>query len=109
MEETKTSEEIDAKIITVNEIMEEVVTDTRELIQDLRSGIIMYYIMGIQCVLMGFLNIWTNRHYIADGDSLSLLLSALLILTGPYIIYQGYILRKKYTRLFEAGQQLTSG
>ena len=109
MEETKSNEEIDTEIITITQIMEEVATDTWELIQDLRSGIIMYYIVGIQCVLMGFLNIWTTRHYIADGDSLSLLLAASLILTGPYIAYQGFNLQKKYTRLFEAGQQLSRG
>lgn len=109
MEETNLKEKkIDDKIITMNQIFDEVITDTQDFIQDLRSGIIMYFLMGLQCILMGILNLWSNRQDIASGDTLMLILSVLLVSTGPVIIYSGSMLRKKYEKLLEAGKLLNT-
>lgn len=107
MEEINTNN-MDEKIDSMSKILEEIVTDTNEFIQDMNSGIIMYYLMGIMTFLTGILNIWSNRIAILNGDSLYLIFSIALIVSGPIIAYQGLRLRIKYCRLFEARKQLIS-
>ena len=107
MEEINSNREhLDEKMNSMNQILEETVTDTNEFIQDMNSGIIMYYLMGLMTFLSGILNIWSNRVSILSGDSLYLLLSLVLIVIGPLIAYRGLMLRIKYCRLFEARKRL---
>lgn len=106
MEEANTP--IDEKMDSMTKILDEIVTDTNEFIQDLNSGIIMYYLMGLMTFLSGILNIWSNRIAIMNGDSLYLIFSLGLLVSGPIITYKGLLLRIKYCRLFEAGKRLIS-
>ena len=105
MEETSTNN-IDEKIDSMNNILNEIVSDTNEFIQDMNSGIIMYYLMGLMTFLTGILNLWSNRVTIMNGDALYLIFSVPLIIIGPIVVYYGLKLRIKYCKLSEAGKQL---
>ena len=105
MEETNTNN-LDEKIDSMNKILDEIVTDTNEFIQDMNSGIIMYYLMGLMTYLNGILSLWSNRIAIMNGDALYLIFSVPLIIIGPIVVYYGLKLRIKYCKLFEAGKQL---
>ena len=53
VENYSNEKKIEKKIDTMNQILEEVITDTKDFIQDLRSGIVMYFLMGLETILVG--------------------------------------------------------
>lgn len=98
--------EHEEKITKLNSIFQEILVDAKELVGDLLSGIYMTFIMGAFCILVGILNIWSNRHYILGGDYLYLLLAIGTAASGVIIILRGFTLRRKYSRLYMLWKKL---
>ncbi len=95
------------QIIELNQILEELLVDARELVGDLLSGISMTFVMGVVGVILGVQTLWYNRHYITSGDYIPLLLAIAIMASGALIILRGLTLRSKYSKLhkFKSGDE----
>jgi hypothetical protein len=97
---------LDEKIDEMNQIFEELISDARGFAEDFISGIYMYFIMGIMCVISGIQTIWSNRFFIIEGDYVPLILAVLVMVSGTIIIFRGYLLRVKYSSFFDNRKRL---
>lgn len=85
----------------LNKIFEELLFDARELVSDMLSGIHLTFVMGAVSIVLGIQTTWYNRHYIAAGDWVPLVLAGVIVASGALIILRGLALRSKYSRLYE--------
>ena len=89
------------EIIELNQILEDLLVDARELVGDLLSGISMTFVMGVVGVVLGVQTLWYNRHYIISGDYIPLFLAIFIMASGALIIVRGLTLRSKYSKLYK--------
>lgn len=97
---------LDEKIDEMNQIFEELISDARSFAEDFISGIYMYFIMGLMCVISGIHTIWSNRFFIIEGDYVPLILAIIVMVSGLIIIFRGFLLRIKYSKLFDGRKRL---
>ena len=89
------------EIIELNQILEDLLVDARELVGDLLSGISLTIGMGAVGVILGVQTLWYNRHYIISGDYIPLFLTSVIMASGALIMLRGLALRSKYSKLYK--------
>jgi hypothetical protein len=94
------------RVSELNNILKELMDDAKTFANDIISSIYLYYFAGILSVLFGLQTGWYNRTYILTGDLIPLLLVIAQIILGAIIAIRGYLLKKKYTRIFELKKRL---
>ncbi len=105
-DENQDNKLINEKMDELNRIFLDLIKDANDLTQDLISGIHLNFVMGAISIVFAFQSLWYNRVYIVNGDYVPLILSSIMILSGLIIINRGFILRTKYTRLYQARDRL---
>ena len=89
------------KIITLNEIFEDVISDASDLIKDLSWSVKTYLFFGLIMILFGISEIAYNAEVMQERYYIPLFVAGCLLFAGAAQIIQYFRLRKKYSRLFE--------
>jgi uncharacterized membrane protein HdeD (DUF308 family) len=95
-----------AKIQTLNEIFKEVILDASELIKDLNWGVKTYLLFGLIMVLFGVQTLTYNIESLQEQLYIPLFIGAMMLFAGFAQIFNYLRLRKKYSRLFKAQNEL---
>ena len=97
---------LDEKMDQLNKILLDLIQDASDLTEDLINGIHLNFIMGTVSIIFAIQSLWYNRVYISNGDLVPLVLSLIMIASGLLIINRGFMLRGKYSRLYQAKNRL---
>jgi hypothetical protein len=93
-------------ISVLNEIFEDVISDASELIEDLSWGVKTYLFFGLIMVLFGVQTLVYNIESIQEQLYIPLFVAGTLMFAGSVQIRNYFRLRKKYSRLFRAQNEL---
>jgi hypothetical protein len=96
------------KITGLNEIFEDVISDASDLIKDLSWSVKTYLMFGLIMILFGVSEIAYNAEVMQERFYLPLFIAGTLFFAGAVQVYQYFKLRKKYSRLFKAQDELRS-
>ena len=94
------------KIGILNEIFEDVISDASDLIKDLSWSVKTYFLFGLIMILFGISEIAYNAEVLSERYYIPLIIASVLFFAGAAQIYQYFRLRKKYSRLFRAQEDL---
>ena len=94
------------KITSLNEIFEDVISDASDLIKDLSWSVKTYLMFGLIMILFGISEIAYNAEVMQERYYLPLIIACTLFFAGAVQVYQYFKLRKKYSRLFKAQDEL---
>jgi uncharacterized membrane protein HdeD (DUF308 family) len=94
------------RISVLNEIFEDVISDASELIEDLSWGVKTYLFFGLIMVLFGVQTLVYNIESIQEQLYIPLFVAGTLLFAGSVQILNYFRLRKKYSRLFRAQNEL---
>ena len=94
------------KISVLNEIFENVISDASELIEDLYWSVKTYIFLGFIMVLFGLQTIVYNIESIQEQLYIPLFVAGAMLFAGSAQISNYFRLRKKYSRLFKAENEL---
>ena len=94
------------KISVLNEIFENVISDASELIEDLYWSVKTYIFFGFIMVLFGLQTIVYNIESIQEQLYIPLFVAGAMLFAGSAQISNYFRLRKKYSRLFKAENEL---
>jgi hypothetical protein len=94
------------KISVLNEIFEDVISDASELIEDLYWGVKTYLFFGLIMVLFGVQTLVYNIESIQEQLYIPLFVAGTMLFAGGAQILNYFRLRKKYSRLFRAQNEL---
>jgi hypothetical protein len=94
------------KISVLNEIFEDVISDASELIEDLYWGVKTYLFFGLIMVLFGVQTLVYNIESIQEQLYIPLFVAGTMLFAGSVQILNYFRLRKKYSRLFRAQNEL---
>ncbi len=95
-----------AKINHLDEILEDVVSDTTELAKDLNWSVKTYLLFGLIMILFGISEIAYNAEVLQERYYLPLFITGALFFAGAAQIYQYFRLKKKYARLLGIRNEL---
>ena len=107
MEDGETNDEnhVD-KVPVLNKIFEGLISDASDLIRDLYWGVKTYLIFGLMSILFGIHEFASNIDLFGERLYIPLFISGCLIFCGVVQIVNFFKLRKKYSRLFQAQEEL---
>ena len=94
------------KVPVLNKIFEGLISDASELVRDLYWGVKTYLIFGLMSILFGIYSFASNIDLFGEGLYIPLFISGCLIFCGLAQIWNFFRLRKKYSRLFKAQEEL---
>jgi hypothetical protein len=94
------------KISVLNEIFEDVISDASDLIRDLYWGVKTYLFFGLIMVLFGVQTLVYNIESIQEQLYIPLFVAGIMLFAGSVQILNYFRLRKKYTRLFRAQNEM---
>jgi hypothetical protein len=97
---------VDEKIDYLNQIFIDLINDATDLSEDLINGIRLNFVLGVISIVFAVQSLWYNRGYISEGDWVPIILASIMIISGLIIIYRGFILQNKYSRVFRARREL---
>jgi len=103
-----TGEENVEKIEALNEIFEDVISDASDLIKDLYWSVKMYLLFGLITVLFGVQTLVYNIETIQEQFFIPAFVAGTMLFAGAVQIANYFRLRKKYSRLFRAQDELKS-
>ena len=106
MIDPNSNDKLDEKMDQLNKILLDLIKDANDLTQDLMNGIHMIFILGIVSIIFAIQTLWYNRLYIMNRDYVPLFLALMMIISGLLILSRGFMLRNKYTRLYQARNRL---
>lgn len=101
-----TNENKAEKINELNNIFGELINDSKSFAKDMMSGIYLYYFAGILSIIFGIQTGWYNQTYILNYDLIPLILVMAQILVGLILMTRGYVLKKKYSRIFTLDRRI---
>ncbi len=94
------------KIGHLNQIFEDVISDASDLIKDLYWSVKMYLFFGLITLLFGVQTLFYNMDYIQERHYIPLFITVTMIFAGTVQIVKYFSLRKKYSRLFNAQNEM---
>jgi len=94
------------KVSALNQIFEDVISDASDLIKDLYWSVKMYLFFGLITLLFGVQTLFYNIDYIQERHYIPLFITVTMILAGTVQIIKYFSLRKKYSRLFHAQNEM---
>lgn len=94
------------KVQVLNEIFKDVISDATELIKDLSWSVKTYLLFGLIMILFGIQTFASNVETLQEQLYIPLFISVTLIFAGSVQIIQYFRLRRKYSRLFKAREEL---
>jgi len=94
------------KISVLNEIFEDVISDASDLIKDLNWSVKTYLLFGLITILFGVQTLVYNIDSIQEHLYIPLFVAGIMLFAGSAQIFNYFRLRKKYTRLFRAQDEL---
>jgi hypothetical protein len=94
------------KISVLNEIFEDVISDTSDLIKDLYWGVKTYLFFGLIMVLFGVQTLVYNMESIQEQLYIPLFVAGTMLFAGSVQILNYFRLKKKYSRLFKVQNEL---
>lgn len=94
------------KVKVLDEILEDVVSDSSELIKDLNWGVKSFLLFGLIMVLFGVQTLLYNIDSIQEQLYVPLFITSIMLFAGLAQIAHYLKLRKKYSRLFKAQNEL---
>jgi len=94
------------KISALNEIFENVISDTSDLIKDLNWGVKTYLLFGLITILFGVQTLVYNIDSIQEHLYIPLFVAGTMLFAGSVQILNYFRLRKKYSRLFRVQDEL---
>ena len=107
MEDSNQPKENDAeKVVVLNTIFEELVTDASDLVKDLYWGVKTYIFFGLITLLFGVQEIVYNMEVLVERFYIPLFIGGALIFCGVVQILNYFRLRSKYSRLFKVQSEL---
>jgi hypothetical protein len=100
-DKTSDDEKRSQKIGALNSILEDLISDSSELVKDLNWSVKTYLIFGMIMVLFGVQTLAYNIEYLQQREFIPLLVAGSLFFCGAAQIVNYFRLRKKYARLFQ--------
>jgi len=94
------------KISALNEIFEDVISDASDLIKDLYWSVKTYLLFGLITILFGVQTLVYNIDSIQEHFYIPLFVAVTMLFAGAVQILNYFRLRKKYSRLFRAQDEL---
>ena len=94
------------KVPVLNKIFEGLISDASELVRDLYWGVKTYLIFGLMSTLFGVYSFASNIDLFGERLYIPLFISGCLIFFGLAQMVNFFRLRKKYSRLFKAQEEL---
>lgn len=94
------------KIGVLNEIFEDVISDTSELVKDLSWSVKTYLFFGLIMILFGISEIAYTAEVMQERYYLPLFVAGTLIFAGAAQVYNYFRLRRKYSKLFSVQDEL---
>ena len=94
------------KINHLNQIFEDVISDASDLIKDLYWSVKMYLFFGLITLLFGVQTLLYNVDYIQERHYIPLFITVTMIFAGTVQIIKYFSLREKYSRLFNAQNEM---
>jgi hypothetical protein len=102
----ETGEENVEKIGALNEIFEDVISDASDLIKDLYWSVKTYLLFGLITILFGVQTLVYNIDTIQEQYFIPAFVAGTMLFAGAVQIGNYFRLRKKYSRLFRAQDEL---
>ena len=96
------------KINTLNDILEDLITDASDLVKDLRWSVKTYLLFGLVLICFGISEIAYSAEVMQDRYYIPLFISGVLFFAGVAQIYNYFRLSKKYSRLLRVQDELDS-
>jgi hypothetical protein len=106
MDNKETGEENVEKIGVLNEIFEDVISDASDLIKDLYWSVKTYLLFGLITILFGVQTLVYNIDTIQEQYFIPAFVAGTMLFAGAVQIGNYFRLRKKYSRLFRAQDEL---
>ncbi len=94
------------KINTLNEILEDVISDASDLIKDLYWSVKTYLLFGLITILFGVQTLVYNIDTIQEHFFIPAFVAGTMLFAGAVQILNYFRLRKKYSRLFKVQDEL---
>jgi uncharacterized membrane protein HdeD (DUF308 family) len=94
------------KIGALNEIFEDVISDASELIKDLYWSVKSYLLFGLVTLLFGVQTLLYNIDTLQEQLFIPAFVAGTMLFAGVVQIGNYFRLRKKYSRLFKAQDEL---
>jgi hypothetical protein len=94
------------KISTLNEIFEDVISDTSDLIKDPYWGVKTYLLFGLIMVLFGVQTLVYNIESIQSQLYVPMFVAGAMLFAGSAQVFNYFRLKKKYSRLFLTQREL---
>jgi Ca2+/Na+ antiporter len=94
------------KISALNEIFEDVISDASDLIKDLYWSVKTYLLFGLITILFGVQTLVYNIDSFQEHLYIPLFVAGTMLFAGAVQILNYFRLRKKYSRLFRAQDEL---
>jgi Ca2+/Na+ antiporter len=106
MDSKEMSETDIKKIGALNEIFEDVISDASELIKDLYWSVKSYLLFGLVTLLFGVQTLLYNIDALQEQLFIPAFVAGTMLFAGAVQIGNYFRLRKKYSRLFRAQDEL---
>jgi len=94
------------KISALNEIFEDVISDASDLIKDLNWSVKTYLLFGLITILFGVQTLVYNIETIQEQFFIPAFVAGTMLFAGSVQILNYFRLRKKYSKLFKAQDEL---
>jgi len=94
------------KISALNEIFEDVISDASDLIKDLYWSVKTYLLFGLITILFGVQTLVHSMDTIQEQFFIPVFVAGTMLFAGAVQILNYFRLRKKYSRLFRAQDEL---
>jgi hypothetical protein len=94
------------KILVLNTIFEDLITDASDLVKDLYWGVKTYLFFGIITILFGVQEIVYNIDIVQERLYIPLFVGGVLLFSGFAQLLNYFRLRSKYSRLFKVQSEL---
>jgi hypothetical protein len=94
-------------ISTLNQIVEDVISDASDLAKDLSWSVKTYLLFGLIMILFGISEIAYNAEVMQERYYIPLFIASLMFFAGAVQIYNYFRLNKKYARLLGIQDELS--
>ena len=102
----ETAEENVERISALNEIFDDVISDASDLIKDIYWSVKTYLLFGLVAILFGVQTLVYNIDTIQEHFCIPVFVAGTMLFAGAVQILNYFRLRKKYSRLFRAQDEL---
>ena len=105
-QEEQPEEDAVKKISTLNEILEDVISDSSDLVKDLRWSVKTYLLFGLVLVCFGISEIAYGAEVMQERYYIPVFIAGIMFFAGAAQIYNYFRLSKKYARLLRVQDEL---